>query len=64
MRLLPASSIHTIFATPLVPATLRSESFLAADYALCQNLIDSFVQQRTTRWTLTLASQLIIRIYL
>jgi DDE domain len=28
------------------------------------NLIDSLVQQRATRWTLVLASQLIIRIYL
>jgi hypothetical protein len=47
-----------------VRATLRSESFSAADCALvCQYPIDGFVQQRATRWKLTLASRLIIRIY-
>jgi hypothetical protein len=65
MRSLPASPIRTLFATLPVRATLRSESFSAVDCALvCQHLIDSFGQQRATRWTLTLASQLIIRIYL
>jgi IS6 family transposase len=65
MRSLPASSIRTLFTTLPVRAALRSESFSAEDCALVyQYPIDSFVQQRATRWTLTLASQLIIRIYL
>jgi hypothetical protein len=65
MRSLPASSIRTLFATLPLRATLRSESFSATDCALvCQYLIDRFLQQRATRWTLTLASRLIILIYL
>ena len=64
MRSLPASSIRTLFATLPVRATLRPELLSAADCALvCQYPIDRFVQQRATRWTLTLASRLIIRIY-
>ena len=64
-RVINVVDVAELFATLPVRATLRSESFSEADCALvCQYPIDTFVQQRATRWTLTLASRLIICIYL